>query len=155
MRLAADGGSGRCGDRPATGEPSGQRNIDVRIGAPRRQLQGSALAVHFARKYPERVDKLILFNVLTREALSAGAPIPVPVAGAFSEMLPAGEFWTPCGATEALPLTLIGAARFSATPPKHRPKATACASGAHSAMPSFASSAPPVNPSNAGTSLKR
>ncbi|RMF19743.1 MAG: alpha/beta fold hydrolase [Deltaproteobacteria bacterium] len=44
-----------------------------------------------------------------RTVLSAGAPIPVRVAAALVKMLPAGEFWTPYGATEALPLTLIGA----------------------------------------------
>ena len=44
-----------------------------------------------------------------RTVLSAGAPIPISVSTAFVEMLPAGEFWTPYGATEALPLTLIGA----------------------------------------------
>ncbi len=45
----------------------------------------------------------------TRVILTGGAPIPNPVSFAMTQLLPDGEFYTPYGATEVLPATIIGA----------------------------------------------
>ena len=45
----------------------------------------------------------------TRVILTGGAPIPNPVSFAMTPLLPDGEFYTPYGATEVLPATIIGA----------------------------------------------
>ncbi len=61
----------------------------------------SKLAEH-ARQHPVRLER-------TRVILTGGAPIPNSVSLMMTKLLPNGEFYTPYGATEVLPATIIRA----------------------------------------------
>lgn len=102
--------------RPAKADPEKLLNAIDRFGVT--QLFGSPALMDVLARHGEPLTSVL-------RATSAGAPVPADVVTTMRDLLPDdGQFWTPYGATECLPVAVIEGRELQAT--RH---ATATGSG--------------------------
>ena len=93
--------------RPACADPRKLHDAIRRFGVD--QLFGSPALVDVLARHGVPLDGV-------RTVTSAGAPVPSGVVGALRALLPAGaQFWTPYGATECLPVSVIEGRELEST----------------------------------------
>lgn len=93
--------------RPADADPRKLHDAIARFGVD--QLFGSPALMAVLTRHGEPLPTL-------KRVMSAGAPVPADVVARLRELLPAdASFWTPYGATEALPVAMIEGRELQAT----------------------------------------
>ncbi|MEO5596087.1 MAG: olefin beta-lactone synthetase [Lysobacteraceae bacterium] len=93
--------------RPARADPKKLHDAITRFGVT--QLFGSPALVEVLARFGEKLPAI-------RRVTSAGAPVPPDVVGRMRELLPVdAQLWTPYGATECLPVSVIEGRELQAT----------------------------------------